>query len=158
MQIGIIQSSMQVRADDHAPQNVSKNGPFELSSCERSFHSRSLAYLPSLLPAALPAGIYALTHLIPFPPPHQKQSQLHHSVTLIMNAAPSETILPWAPNMVYRARRHRNLPQTLCEKFIEQQVFTFFRAYLPMGGPNYNYGPVMERATRFVLHIVSQRE
>jgi len=73
-----------------------------------------------------------------------------------MNAATPETIQPWAPNMVYRARRHKSLPQTLCEKFIEQQIFTFFRTYLPMGGPNYDYGPVMERATRFVLYIVSQ--
>ncbi|KAJ4330347.1 hypothetical protein N0V87_010073 [Didymella glomerata] len=70
-----------------------------------------------------------------------------------MNADPSETIQPWAPKMVYRARRHRSLPQTLCENFIEQQVFTFFRSYFPLGGPNYDYGPVMERATRFVLYI-----
>lgn len=75
-----------------------------------------------------------------------------------MNADPSETIQPWAPKMVYRARRHRSLPQTLCENFIEQQVFTFFRSYFPLGGPNYDYSPVMERATRFVLYIVGQRE
>lgn len=73
-----------------------------------------------------------------------------------MNTAPPETVQPWAPNMVYRARRHKGLTPTLCEKFIEQQVFTFFRIYLPMGGPNYDYGPVMEQATRFVLYIVSQ--
>lgn len=77
--------------------------------------------------------------------------------TLNMNTAPPETAQPWAPNMVYRARRHKSLPQTLCEKFIEQQVFTFFRTYLPLGGPNFDYGPVMERATRFVMYIVSQQ-
>ena len=75
-----------------------------------------------------------------------------------MNTAPPETIEPWAPYMVYRARRHKSLTPTLCEKFIEQQVFTFFRKYLPLGGPNFDYGPVMERATRFVLYIVSLHE
>ncbi|KAJ4392507.1 hypothetical protein N0V91_011384 [Didymella pomorum] len=70
-----------------------------------------------------------------------------------MNTAPPETVELWAPNMVYRVRCHKNLTPTLCEKFIEQQVFTFFRTYLPMSGPNYDYGPVMERATRFVLYI-----
>jgi hypothetical protein len=74
-----------------------------------------------------------------------------------MNSAPTETVQPWAPNMVYRGRRHKSLPPTLGEKFIEQQVFTFFRTYLPQGGPNYDYGPVMERATRFVMYIVSQQ-
>jgi hypothetical protein len=75
-----------------------------------------------------------------------------------MNTAPPETVELWAPNMVYRVRCHKNLTPTLCEKFIEQQVFTFFRTYLPMSGPNYDYGPVMERATRFVLYIVSRHE
>ncbi|KAF3029175.1 hypothetical protein E8E12_000832 [Didymella heteroderae] len=70
-----------------------------------------------------------------------------------MATAPPETTQPWAPNMLYRARRHKSLSPTLCEKFIEQQVFTFFRTYLPQGGPNYEYGPVMERATRFVMYI-----
>lgn len=74
-----------------------------------------------------------------------------------MNAAPPETIQPWAPNMVYRARRHKSLTPTLCEKFIEQQVFPFCRTYLPQGGPNYDYGPMMERATRFVMYIVSNK-
>lgn len=75
-----------------------------------------------------------------------------------MNAAPPETIQPWAPNMVYRARRHKSLTPTLCEKFIEQQVFPFYRTYLPQGGPNYDYGPMMERATRFVTYIVSDKQ
>ncbi|KAF2622419.1 hypothetical protein BU25DRAFT_462953 [Macroventuria anomochaeta] len=55
--------------------------------------------------------------------------------------------------MVFRARRHNSMPRTLCEHFIEEQVVTFFRTYFPMGGPNFAYGPVMERATRFVMYI-----
>ena len=74
-----------------------------------------------------------------------------------MNNVPQETRLPWAPNMVYRARRHKSLPWTLCEHFIEEQVVTFFRTYLPMGGPNFEYGTVMERATNFVMYTVSKQ-
>jgi hypothetical protein len=67
---------------------------------------------------------------------------------------PPETRDPWAPNMVYRPRRPAAVPQTLCELYIEQQVVNFFRFYLPLGTPNHDYGPTMERATKFVVITV----
>ena len=73
----------------------------------------------------------------------------------VMATALPETASPWAPNMVFRARRNKDVPKTLCERFIEEQVVTFIREYFPMGGPNFDYGPVMERATWFVMYIVS---
>lgn len=69
-------------------------------------------------------------------------------------APPPETRNPWAPNMVYRPRRPAAAPQTLCELYIEQQVVTFFRHYIPLGNPGFDYGPTMERATKFVNVIV----
>ena len=56
--------------------------------------------------------------------------------------------------MVYRSRRPAAAPQTLCELYVEQQVVTFFRHYIPLGNPGFDYGPTMERATKFVNIIV----
>ena len=47
-----------------------------------------------------------------------------------MAPPPPETRDPWAPNMVYRPRRPAAAPQTLCERYVEQQVVTFFRHYI----------------------------
>lgn len=120
-----------------------------------SFHAIFTCACLSLLCISYTSAL----HTFPFPTTQLRTTSPSSApTTLNMNAAPPETAQPWAPSMVYRARRHKSLPQTLCEKFIEQQVFTFFRTYLPMGGPNYDYGPVMERATRFVMYIVSQQQ
>lgn len=56
--------------------------------------------------------------------------------------------------MTYRARRPATAVQTLCERYVEEQIVTFFRHYIPLGNPGFDYGPTMERATKFVNIIV----
>lgn len=89
------------------------------------------------------------------PTTHLERSTSSILLKSTMTLISPETATPWVPNMVFRARRNKDTPKTLCERFVEEQVVTFIRAYFPMGGPNFDYGPVMERATRFVMYIVS---
>jgi hypothetical protein len=56
--------------------------------------------------------------------------------------------------MIYRPRRPAAAPQTLCELYIEQQVVTLFRHYIPLGHPGFDYGHTMERATKFAVVTV----
>jgi hypothetical protein len=56
--------------------------------------------------------------------------------------------------MVYRPRRPAAAPQTFCELYVEKQVVTFFRHYIPLGHPGFDYGPTMEKATKFAVVTV----
>lgn len=71
------------------------------------------------------------------------------------SAPAPESVHPWAPNMTYKARRPAAAIPTLCERYVEQQVVTFFRGYIPLSPPSFDYDPTMERATKFVVITVN---
>lgn len=72
-----------------------------------------------------------------------------------MHAHALDTRDPWAPIMLFRpAHSRRRLPRTLCEHFVDEQVLSFLRTHLPLGGPGYDYDAAVQRALKFVTCIV----
>jgi hypothetical protein len=70
-----------------------------------------------------------------------------------MSATQSETSDPWRPCMVFRAGRRVEDVPCLLEQFIETSATTFFRSHIP-DTPNADFGPMMNKATRYVIVIV----
>jgi hypothetical protein len=75
----------------------------------------------------------------------------------------SYTLTNWNPELLYRANRTRDQPASVLEEYAEANILSLFRTYMPVLNPNnksltmpnFDYGPIVEDATRLVNTIVS---
>jgi hypothetical protein len=60
--------------------------------------------------------------------------------------------------MIYRADRAQDQTPTLLERYAEANILSLLRFYLPMRDPqnlpNFDFGPIIEAATRMCEKIV----
>jgi|TARA_R110002003_G_scaffold225_2_gene16548 hypothetical protein len=69
----------------------------------------------------------------------------------------------WNPELLYRASRTGDQTASVLEEYAERNILTLLRTYFPEKNPNnarqlmpnYDYGPIVELATRLNKTIVS---